>query len=161
MSNLKKLMKSELPSINLQKKLVYRPSLSDIEQTYDLINLEIFNNKLIKPEFKIHKRTVNYWAMCKAKCSSPIYTEDSNVTIVLSNKWYCIQWFIMVLAHEMCHQYQWDIFSSKRVKIGKDPIMNHGKSFFKFKKKLLRHGIPLKIKISSSTWFAKQNLLKC
>jgi hypothetical protein len=77
------------------------------------------------------------------------------------DKWYCKQWLITVLAHEMCHQYQWDIQGMERLKRGKQPLMSHGPSFFVFRDKLKKHGISLKGAHSKRKWFWYQNLFKC
>jgi len=77
------------------------------------------------------------------------------------DKWFCKQWLITVLAHEMCHQYQWDVLGYKRVKAGQKPIMSHGPSFFIFREKLAMHGIPLRRAMGVRSWFRYQNLFKC
>lgn len=77
------------------------------------------------------------------------------------DKWYCRQWLIIVLAHEMCHQYQWDVVGEKRIKQGKNPIMSHGPSFFIYRDKLAKHGIPLKRWQRMRKWFRTQNVFKC
>jgi hypothetical protein len=99
--------------------------------------------------------------MCSANHFTVTSKKLSNCTITLSNKWYCRQWLILTLAHEMCHQYQWDILSHKRISEGKQPIMSHGPSFFLFKQKLNKHGIPLRRAHSVKDWFIHQNLHKC
>ena len=154
---IKQMMNENLPDVTSQKKLTYRPTIREVRKMYRQLNYEIFNNKLPMPWIEISARCRGYWGLCTGGYGN----DKSNVTIRLMNKFYCRQWFIMVLAHEMCHQYQWDIISKKRAKEGKEPLMSHGPSFFKYKKKLLRHGIPLKRAISTKVWFNKQNLLKC
>ena len=77
------------------------------------------------------------------------------------DKWYCKQWLITVLAHEMCHQYQWDVQGPKRLKAGKEPMLSHGPSFFVFRDKLAKHGIALKNSHSRRRWFKHQNFFKC
>lgn len=151
------MMNEGLPDVTSQKKLSYRPTIREVRKMYRQLNEEIFNNKLPMPWIEISARCRGYWGLCQGGYGN----SKSNVTIRLMNKFYCKQWFIMVLAHEMCHQYQWDVISEKRVKQGKEPIMSHGPTFFTYKKKLLKHGIPLKRAISSKVWFNKQNLLKC
>ena len=48
------------------------------------------------------------------------------------------------LAHEMAHQYQWDIDGVKRIKRGWEPLMSHGPSFFKHRKSINKYGLVLK-----------------
>lgn len=76
------------------------------------------------------------------------------------DKWYCKQWLVNTLAHEMCHQYQWDIIGNQRLIEGKQPIMSHGPSFFVFREQLKEHGINLKTAHSKRKWFKYQNLFK-
>ena len=99
------------------------------------------------------------WANCSAT-GWPV-KDKTKCTITIQQNWFCIQWLIMVLAHEMCHQYQWDIIGKQQLKKGKFPVMSHGPSFFVRKKQLLKFGIPLKRVVHSHMWFSKQNLLKC
>jgi hypothetical protein len=99
--------------------------------------------------------------MCSAKHFVPVDNKRSNCVITLNNKWYCKQWLVMTLAHEMRHQYQWDVLSFKRLKEGKQPLMSHGPSFFLFKHKLAKYGIPLRRAHSIRQWFTHQNLFKC
>ena len=77
------------------------------------------------------------------------------------DKWFCRQWLITTLAHEMCHQYQWDIEGEKRLKEGKDRLMSHGPTFFQFRDKLKKHGISLKNAHGQRRWFRHQNFWKC
>ena len=107
-------------------------------------------------------RCRTYWGYCIAKDVTPdMETNKSNCIIRLSDKWYCKQWLILTLAHEMCHQYQWDINSKIRMKYDLKPLMSHGPSFFIHKNKLARHGIPLKKALGTRRWFTYQNLFKC
>lgn len=159
--SLLEMMTEDIPSLPYQKREKYRTSRREVVGLFKLLNKEIFNNKLPMPEFRILKRSTDYWGMCSAKHYIPVTSKRSNCIITLDNKWYCKQWLIMTLAHEMCHQYQWDINSVKRMKEGKPPLMSHGPSFFIFKNKLAKHGIPLRRDHSISRWFKHQNLFKC
>ena len=85
----------------------------------------------------------------------------SQCIIRVSDRWYCRQWLINTLAHEMVHQYQWDIYSKERFHQGKDPIMSHGPSFYVFRDQLKEHGIVLKKSIGITRWFKYQKLSKC
>lgn len=127
-SDLFQLMNRELPNITYQRRLSYRTSQREVNYLFRLLNKEIFNNKLPTPEIQIVRRR-EYWGYCMAKGHTPIEGK-SNCIIKLSDKWFCKQWLIMVLAHEMCHQYQWDIESIKRIKEGKKPLISHGPTFF-------------------------------
>ena len=107
-------------------------------------------------------RCREYWGLCQAKHPIPKPNSSrSGCLIRLQDKWYCKQWLVATLAHEMCHQYQWDIVSKDRVSKGLKPILSHGPSFFIFKNKLAMYGIALKRAGSSTEWFKHQNMLKC
>lgn len=159
-SKLLQLMSEPLPSISLQKKLYYRPTKKEIKELYNIINQEVFDNQLpiTKLELKSHCR--GYWGMCIAD-GFDTRKKRSQCSIVLSDKWYCKQWLINTLAHEMVHQHQWDVYSKERSKENKNPTMNHGPSFYKFKKQLAEHGIILKRASGSKRWFKYQKLSKC
>ena len=157
---LSELMQEELPSIGYQKRLSYRTDYDEVVYLYRLINHKIFNNKLIMPEIEVMPRCRKYWGMCFATVNMPTKTK-SFCKIRLMDKWYCKQWLITTLAHEMCHQYQWDRQGPKRLREGKEPILSHGPSFFVFRDKLAKHGITLKNAHSRRRWFKHQNLFKC
>lgn len=67
---------------------------------------------------------------------------------------------ISILAHEMCHQYTWDIIGPEREQAGKERMLSHGPTFFQFKEKLSEHGISLKISHRRSSWFKTQDFFK-
>lgn len=158
---LREWMQEDLPSISRQKRYAYRPSKQEINRTYNVLNVALFNGKLNKPEIHLISRK-KYWGLCQSLCWYPQrYKTKSNCEIHLSDKWFCRQWFIDTLAHEMVHQYQWDIDGPRRCKQGKEPIMSHGPSFFKHKKKLDRHGLNLKTCHRIKKWFEHQSLAKC
>lgn len=154
-------MLEDIPNITYQKRVGYKTSRREVLGLYKLLNKEVFGNKLPMPKFKILQRNTDYWGMCSADYFMPLHKNRSHCTITLSNKWYCKQWLILTLAHEMCHQYQWDILSHKRLKEGRKPLMSHGPSFFIFRDKLEKHGIPLRRAHSVRKWFKHQNVFKC
>ena len=161
-SRLRELMNEDLPKLSYQKRLSYRTTKREVIALYDILNEDIFGNQLIRPEIEIMARCRKYWGYCFAKEITPeLDNKMSNCKIRISDKWFCKQWLISILAHEMCHQYQWDIESPKRIRLGKNPIMSHGPTFFKFKDKLASHGISLKRSHGQRRWFRHQNLFKC
>lgn len=159
-NKLKTVLSEELPSINLQKRKVYRPDLEEIITIYKLLNAELFNNKLIIPKIVLLNSPKRYVGECCAIDLYPKYTKKSNCTIKLAKNWYCKQFFIFVLAHEMVHQYQWDIESKTRMRHRLKPIISHGPSFFKHKRKFAKYNLPLKRTYCIENWFKYQNLLK-
>jgi hypothetical protein len=161
-SQLYALMSEELPNITYQKRLTYRTSQKEVLALFKIINKEIFNNKLPTPKIEVMGRCRKYWGLCTAN-DFVLNTDPtkSDCVIRLMDKWFCKQWLISTLAHEMCHQYQWDIYSRKRVKNGQKPIMSHGPSFFLFRDKLAAHGISLKRSHGMKRWFRHQCFTKC
>ena len=152
-------MESPLPSIGQQKRLSYRTNINEVTRLYKMLNWYIFDNTLSMPTLEVVPRCRKYWGMCYGSYDAPIRNRSS-CKIRLMDKWYCKQWLVAVLAHEMCHQYQWDIQGLERRKVGKDPIMSHGPSFFVFRDRLKKHGISLKGAHSRRKWFLYQNLFK-
>lgn len=162
MKSLKNLMIQDLPNITSQKRLRYRTNQKEVLALFKLINKEVFNNALPMPTLEVQSHCRDYWGMCIAK--SYILHADktkSNCIIRLSDKWYCRQWLITTLAHEMAHQYQWDVLGHKRIKKGKAPLMSHGPSFFIYKHRMAKYGISLKKSHRMRKWFTYQNLFKC
>jgi len=145
-------MDHELPSISEQKTKPYRPTIGQVTFYYRLLNILIFDRKLVKPHLEI-RRLRSAWGLC-------IGNVDLTCEIHLTDRYYCKQWFLSVLAHEMCHQYQWQILGQRRIRRGRYPIMSHGPTFFLFKEKLKRFGIPLKTALQSGRWFRLQDLTR-
>ena len=153
-------MDCELPSKTDQKRLIYRPSIEETFYAYRCLNHYVFYNSLNIPVVTLNPRMRDMWGQCIGDFNKNPKTK-SYCTIRLMDKFYCKQWFIIVLAHEMCHQYQWDVIGDIRRKEGINPIMSHGPSFFYFKNELEEIGIPLKTGISIRKWFTTQDLQKC
>ncbi len=155
---LSELMDLPLPTISEQKRLLFRPSRHFVHHVYELINYEVFDSELYKPRLEIQSHCQKYWGMCMGD----IYRDStgSHCTIRMMDKYFCPQWFVTTLAHEMVHQYQWDILGPEREKNGKDWLMSHGPSFFQFRNNLEWHGISLKTAHSQRRWFKHQNLFK-
>lgn len=157
-NELQKLMHEELPPITYQRRKAYKTSIKEISYLYELLNREVFNNKLYKPKFYLVLKPKLYFGYC-----TPIphkANKKAHCTISLTKSWACKQWLIMILAHEMCHQYQWDILSKERISKGLKPVFSHGPTFFMHKKKLLKYDIPLKKIYNFHGWLRTQNLFK-
>ena len=157
--SLLELMAGELPTIGYQKKLCYRTSYNEVINLYRLINKTVFSNKLEMPEIEVVPRCRKYWGICFGG-SDRLPGRRSYCKIRVMDKWFCRQWLITILAHEMCHQYQWDILGEQRIKKNKDRIMSHGPSFYIFKEKLAANNISLKRFHRSKKWFRTQNFFK-
>jgi len=157
--SLEEIMELPLPPIHIQRRLPYRPSKNDIRHVYEQLNWLVFDNKLRMPKLVLASNCRKYWGMCIAETS--INYTGSYCTIKLMDKWFCPQWMVTTLAHEMCHQYQWDIDGPKRARKGKDFLMSHGPSFFAHRDKLSEYGISLKTSHRMKKWFRNQDLFKC
>lgn len=152
------LMRSPLPGKTEQRKLMYRPGYLEINRAYNLLNETIFGNKLKKPKITL-ERCHGAWGETHGGFDlngNPVCTR-----IRMNDRYYSIHWFITVLAHEMAHQWQWEIQGPKRMRRGLEPRLSHGSSFFVHKKKLARMGIPLKTTYRSGKWFQYQDILRC
>lgn len=154
------IMRLPLPTITDQRKLVYRPSAREVVHVYELLNHYVFDNSLTRPRIEIIPRCRKYWGMCMGERSS-VLSKGSFCKIRMMDKWYCPQWMVTTLAHEMAHQYQWDIEGPEREYNGKNWIMSHGPSFFQFRNRLAEHYIPLKTAHSTRCWFKHQDMFKC
>lgn len=149
-------MQTPLPTLSQQKRLIYRTTTKEAIQIFKVINKEIFDNALSLPNIIIKSHRRKYWGMCYG-VNEKVKYRKTFCWIELMDKWYCKQWLITVLAHEMCHQYQWDMHSKGRLEQGKPRIMSHGPSFFVFRDKLAEHGISLKKWHLRNKWFISQS----
>ena len=154
------LMDSPLPSIGYQKRLLYRTDYNEVINLYHQLNYHVFDEALSIPIIEVVPRCREYWGVCYGSYEKIPYRR-SLCKIRLMDKWYCKQWLITTLAHEMCHQYQWDIIGEQRLKQGKERLLSHGPSFFIYKEKLAEYGISLKTAHRQKQWFKYQNLFKC
>jgi len=157
--SLEDIMHLPLPKLTYQKKLMYRPVYQDVLHVYELLNESVFRNQLEVPEIIIKPYRKRYWGMCVG--SWDVHPSGSYCSIELMDKFYCPQWLVTILAHEMAHQHQWDIETKIRKKHGKSGLMSHGPTFFRFKEKLYKHGIPLKTYHNIKKWFKYQDMFKC
>lgn len=156
--SLTEIMNIPLPPLHLQRQLRYRPSYEDVEHVYDQLNTLVYDSQLKRPIFEMLPRRRIYWGMCYGELEPNQY--GSYCILRLMDKWFCPQWMVMILAHEMAHQYQWDIEGPPRLAEGKEVLLGHGPTFFKFRDKLHAQKIPLKRIHSMGKWFKYQDLFK-
>jgi hypothetical protein len=155
---IRRIMQSALPSVTYQRQKLFRPSPKDVKYAYKIINRHVFNNQLKLPPIQLGV-TRGYWGMCIG-----LHEETSPNTLCslkLSDKYFCVQWFMNTLAHEMVHQYQWDINSEYRQQHGLEPLMSHGPSFFAWRDVMDYYGLSLKTAHGQRRWFAHQDFNKC
>lgn len=150
---LRVLMSTPLPSKTLQRQQFYRPSQRQVYKLYDLLNHHVFQNTLVRPKI-ILSRTRNVWAEC-CGLTQP-NKNGSYCELKLNDKWYCVQWLVVTLAHEMVHQYQWEVEGWDKLKDGKMSMMNHGPSFHAWREHLSYYQVPLYKQYSGYRWLTTQ-----
>ena len=123
----------------------YKPTTDECQKVHNLLNKNVFDGMLKKTRFNI-RNMGDVWAMCDGRFdikSEKFFTEQ----ILLHNKFPHKAMFVTAVAHEMVHQWQWEVYSAERHEQGKGFIMSHGPSFRKWKKALGKYLIPLRTKI--------------
>lgn len=149
-------MEAELPSITNQRRKLFRPGIADAIYAYKIINRYVFDNKLRRPIIEI-AQTKKCWAYCHWH-EQPVWN-GSWCSIRLTDKWFCPQWFLNTIAHEMVHQYQWDIYRWDHSLPENSGA--HGPSFFMWREQFGYYGLTLKTAFGQRRWFKHQNFSKC
>ena len=161
-------MNAPLPTISEQKRLPFRPCPEEVDALYKAINRHIFDNVLTQPEIVLGTLK-KAWGRChwldnRVRRSS----WGKNGTwcrIELYDKWFSPQWFCTTLAHEMVHQWQWDVYRwEHRERWGREMHLNsgaHGPSFHYWHDVYQDWGISLKLSHGQKRWFRHQDLFKC
>ncbi len=161
-------MNASLPCVSEQKRLPYRPHPDEVNSLYRAINKHIFDNALTQPQITLGTLQ-KIWGRCNWQDSRQRRGSWGKTgtwcTIDLYDKWFCPQWFCNTLAHEMVHQWQWDIYRwEHRDKFGREMHTDsgaHGPSFFLWRDVFEDWGMSLKTAHGQRRWFRKQNLFKC
>jgi hypothetical protein len=154
-------MSTPLPGITYQRRKQFRPTQSDVIYAYNIINKYIFENQLKRPEIKlgIIKKA---WGICSWEQEQQ--PSGSYCYIRLMDKWFCVQWFLQTLAHEMVHQYQWDIYRWDHLIQQGRPMYDlsgaHGPSFYAWRDKFAEYDMNLKVHWSQRKWFKYQDFTK-
>ena len=118
---------------NKKHKKIYIPSKHAVTRWTNILNEEIFNNK-IHPfkDIEIRRRHGCHAEHIGIDAGHFVYGELS------MNNWF---WnkseFIYTLAHEMVHQFQWMNYHKT----------DHGRTFMKWKDKLRKFDIPLGVEV--------------
>lgn len=134
------LMNSPLPPSSEQRLNCYRPSIREVCKIYSVINKYVFGHRLTRPPIELGICRGS-WGWCHG--NDNMTRKGTYCRIKLADKWPYIQSMVTTLAHEMVHQYQWDIGRLKRERMGREIIMSHGPSFFEWRSKLLEFNINL------------------
>lgn len=157
---IRSIMEIPLPSISYQKSLGFRPNQTDLEYAYNIINRYCFDGVLKKP--RLEMGTVRQaWGYCIWEKTPQ--TAGSYCKIRVMDKWFCPQWFLNTLAHEMVHQYQWDVYRWERYDQGlmTDIAGAHGPSFFAHRERFAHYGLYLKTFHRMRKWFKYQDFTRC
>ena len=150
------IMEADLPSITYQRRKLFRPTHEDALYAYKIINRYVFDNELRRPVIEI-AQTKKCWGYCQWQRHH--VWNGSWTTIRLNDKWFCPQWFMNTLAHEMVHQYQWDVY---RWEYGlPENSGGHGPSFFAWRDIFDYYGLTLKTSFGQRRWFTFQDFNKC
>lgn len=156
------IMEQPLPSITYQRRKLFRPRYADINYAYNIINKYVFNNALAKPDIT-QRRMVKAWGFCSWEELEQ--RSGSWTNIHLSDKWFCPQWFMNTLAHEMVHQYQWDVYRWEHLDYHGRPMFEgsgaHGPSFYMWREVFDYYGLNLKRHHRMKKWFKYQDFTKC
>ena len=150
------IMATPLPGITYQRRKSFRPADADIIYAYNIINKYVFDGVLRRPS--LQQGTLRKaWGYCSWE-----HEEQQNGSwckIQIMNKWFCPQWFMNILAHEMVHQYQWDVY---RWQHGiPENSGGHGPSFFEWRDIFTHYGLTLKTSFGQKRWFKHQNFNHC
>jgi hypothetical protein len=158
---IRSIMAVPLPSITYQRRKQFRPNEMDVLYAYNIINRYVFDGVLTRPQITLGGIR-KCWGLC-----SWLTKEQHNGSwcdIRLVPNWFCQQWFMNTIAHEMVHQYQWDVYRWELAEDGRQIYMNsgaHGPSFYMFRDRFEHYGLNLKISFGQKRWFKHQNFSKC
>lgn len=161
-------MDAELPGISVQKRMPFRPSVRDVQALYKSINRHMFDNCLTLPEIQTGVLQ-KCWGRCIWEPTQQRRGSHGKTgtwcSIQLYDKWFSPQWFCTTLAHEMVHQYQWDVyrfqFQDQHGRKMFEYSGAHGPSFYAWRECFESWGVPLKISHGQKRWFKHQDLFKC
>jgi hypothetical protein len=151
-------MATPLPPVWVQKRKPFRPGLENVKYAYNIINKYVFDNQLTRPEIQLGTLRKS-WGWCIGGTEPE--PSGSYCVIRLYDKWFCPQWFMNTLAHEMVHQWQWDVEGPEREEIGHEALMSHGPSFFIWKERFEEYDLRLKTAFRMRKWYKHQKFSKC
>lgn len=159
---LRKIMALQLPGITYQKRKSFRPGEEDINYAYSIINKYVFDSALTRPDIQPGRQR-----QVMGFCQWNLEEQDSGswCNIGLLDKWFCPQWFMNILAHEMIHQYQWDIYRWDHLEQHGRKMCEssgaHGPTFYMWRERFEFYGLSLKISFGQKRWFKHQDFTKC
>lgn len=134
MNTLQKIIAKPIPNKDEYWRSNYRPSQQKVAHTYNLLNKVLFKGRLVRPKIAIYQqREVWGWANM---------LPGHRVDIGINHRYPCEQFFVAVLAHEMIHQWQWEVDAVKRIKQGLRVQTCHGENFQMWKNTFEKYQIP-------------------
>ena len=156
------IMAMPLPSKTYQRRKLFRPNDDEVIYAYNIINKYVFDNVLKRPSI-VQRPMRKTWGICN--WHNEKQQTNTWCDIELSDKWFCQQWFMNTLAHEMVHQYQWDVYRwEHRDYYGREmptESNGHGPSFFMWRDEFDFYGLNLKTWFRQKKWFMYQDFNKC
>ena len=159
---IRRIMELPLPSITYQRRKQFRPGIEDVIYSYNILNKYIFENALRRPVIN-QKQLQKCWGLCH--WLFPKQKSGSYCQISINDKWFCPQWFLNTLAHEMVHQYQWDIDRREYMDYyGREMYTDsggHGPTFYAWRDRFEFYGLTLKLSYGQKRWFKFQDFTKC
>lgn len=98
-----RMMQSPLPSITFQKRKMYRPDLEEVHYIYDKVNQYVFDRQLVRPPI-----TLGHWKGFWGECTGhdEFTRPGTYCSMKISKSWFCVQWLVTTVAHEMAHQFE-------------------------------------------------------
>ena len=106
---------------------IFKPTIADCREIFRNINRNVFNDELSMPKFRL-VTSADFWGECAGSL------DDSGLCTIKLNKIFpSKRLFIVTMAHEMVHQWEWLNYES----------MSHGKTFFVWRNELKKYNIPL------------------
>jgi hypothetical protein len=122
----------------------YKSDVSEAEEVHKMLNKYLFQGALQDAPIR-RRKLKDIWAQCDGRfdpVDGEFYTAEISLGLFYPHK----AVFVAALAHEMVHQWQWEVLSAERAEEGKDPIMSHGPSFYQWRNPLKKYMIPLAAK---------------
>jgi hypothetical protein len=128
----------------------------------------IFDNTLTRPEIDLYQMQKT-WGLChwidQRQKSASWGKQGTWCRISLNDKWFCPQWFMNTLAHEMVHQWQWDVYRwdhenyfDRKMRLDSGA---HGPSFHAWRDRFADYGLYLKTSYGQKRWFQHQDFNRC
>ena len=156
------IMEAPLPDVAHQCARLFRPDPDTVLHAYKIINKYVFDNQLSRPKIVVAP-IKKYWGYCL--WYNDYQDTEAHSEIHLTDSWYCHQMFMNVLAHEMVHQYQWDVYRwdylEQHGRKFNEKTAGHGASFRVWQPKFNEYGLTLRPSFDADLWFKHQNFSKC